>query len=85
MLLIGTFLSIKEPLLCPYEQQSILELVKGYNKRTGLSQKDWVDQFLLSVFLFELTVPYSTISIQGLQESVWFIQNFLLTVYVFSI
>ena len=37
--------------------------------------------------LFVLTVPYSTVSIgtlQGLQERVWFIQNFLSTVFVLS-
>ena len=42
----------------------MLELVKGYN-RTGLTET------VLAVFLFVLTVPYSTVSIgtlQGLQE-----------------
>ena len=67
----------------PYEQLVVmLELVKGCHERTGLTK-----QFLLSVFLFVLTVPYSTVSIgtlQGLQQSVWFIQNFLSTVFVLS-
>ena len=36
----------------------MLKLVKGYHKRTGLTRL-----FLLSVFLFVLTVPYSTVSI----------------------
>ena len=52
----------------------MLKLVKECHKRTGLTKT-----VLLSVFLFVLTVPYSTVSIgtlQGLQESVWFIQNF---------
>ena len=38
--------------------------------------------------LFVLTVPYSTVSIgtlQGLHESVWFIQNFLLRVFVSTV
>ena len=35
----------------------MLELVKGCHNRTGSKQ------FLLSVFLFVLTVPYSTVSI----------------------
>ena len=34
---IGTFLSIKEPLLCPYEQLVQVELVKGYHNRTVLT------------------------------------------------
>ena len=58
----------------------MLELVKGFIKGLGGPK-----QFLLSVFLFVLTVPYSTVSIgtlQGLQESVWFIQNFLLSVCI---
>ena len=55
----------------------MLKLVKCCHKMTGLTET-----VLLSVFLFVLTLPYSTVSIgtlQGLQESVWFIQNFLLT------
>ena len=60
----------------------MLKLIKGCHKRIGLTV-----QFLLSIFLFVLTVPYSTVSIgtlHGLQESVWFIQIFLLTVFVLS-
>ena len=56
-------------------------------KKVLIKGLGWPKQFLLSVFLFVLTVPYSTVSIgplQGLQESVWFIQNFLLTVFVLS-
>ena len=42
----------------------MLELVKGSHKRTGLPK-----QFLLSVFLFVLAVPYSTVSILCKKES----------------
>ena len=55
----------------------MVKYVKGCHKRTGLSET-----VLLSVFLFVLTVPLR--SLQGLQESVWFIQNFLLTVFELS-
>ena len=46
----------------------MLELVKGCHNWTGLTET-------VLVFLFVLTVSYSTVSIgtlQGLQESVWF-------------
>ena len=59
----------------------MLELVKGCHKRTGLTET------VLVIRYFVLTVPYSTVSIgtlQELQESVWCIQNFLLTVFVLS-
>ena len=60
----------------------MLKLVERCHKRTGLTET-----VLVVSILFVLTVPYSTVSIgtlQGLQESVWFIQTFLLTVFVFS-
>ena len=58
----------------------MLKLVKGCHKRTGLTE---------AVLVISISVcPYSTVStgpLQGLQESVWFIQNFLLTVFVASL
>ena len=59
---------------------SMLKLVKGYRKRTLLTET-------VLVITIKLFVPYSTVSIgtlQGLQEKVCFIQNFLLTVFVLS-
>ena len=53
----------------------MLELVKGCHNRTGLTE---------TVLVISISVC-STVSIgtlQGRQESVWFIQNFLLTVFV---
>ena len=57
----------------------MIELVRGCHKRTGLTET------ILIIII--LTLPYSTVSIgipQGFQESVWFIQKFLLTVFVLS-
>ena len=55
----------------------MLKLVKGCHKRTGLTE---------TVLVISTSVcTNSTVSIgtlQGLQESVWFIQHFLLTVFV---
>ena len=55
---------------------SMLKLVKGYHTRTGLTK---------TVLVISISSTNSTVSIgtlQGLQENVWFIQNFLLTVFV---
>ena len=56
-----------------------MKLVKGCHKRTGLTK---------TVLVISISVcTNSTVSIgtlQGLQENIWLIQNFLLTVFVLS-
>ena len=57
----------------------MLELVKGYHKRTGLTKTVLVISISVCI-----NIPYSTVSIGTLQGLQWFIQNFLLTVFVLS-
>ena len=57
----------------------MLGLVKGSHKRTGVTETVLV----ISISVCTNSTPYSFYR-NGLQESVWFIQNFLLTVFVIS-
>ena len=60
----------------------MLELVKGCYKKTELTETVLVISISVCTNSTLSTVSIGTL--QGLQESVWFIQNFLLTLFILS-